>query len=59
MSPAMLKLAEDPDVTAVIVLTDGYIYYPDEEPPYETLWAIVDDGDTDFNYGTAIRIDSK
>ena len=57
MTPAMLRLAEDPDVTAVIVLTDGYIGYPDEEPPYETLWAIVDDGDTNFNYGTAILIE--
>lgn len=59
MSPAMMRLAEDPDVTAVIVLTDGYISYPYEEPPYETLWAIVDGGRTNFNYGTAIRIDAK
>ncbi|MBR0238541.1 MAG: hypothetical protein IJQ39_10660 [Thermoguttaceae bacterium] len=58
MSPAMLKLAEDPDVTAVIVLTDGYIGYPEQEPPYETLWAIVDRGNTDFNYGTAIQIET-
>lgn len=57
MSPAMLKLAEDPDVTAVIVLTDGYIGYPEKEPPYETLWAIVDGGNMGFNYGTAIRIE--
>ena len=59
MSPAMLKLAEDPDVTAVIVLTDGYIDYPKQEPPYETLWAIVDRGRTRFKYGTAIRIEFK
>ncbi|MBQ2621665.1 MAG: hypothetical protein IJF84_10045 [Thermoguttaceae bacterium] len=58
MTPAMLKLAEDPDVTAVIVLTDGYIGYPEQEPPYETLWAIVDRGNTDFNYGTAILIET-
>ncbi len=57
MSPAMLKLAEDPEVTAVIVLTDGYIGYPEKEPPYETLWAIVDRGNTDFKYGTAILIE--
>ena len=57
MSPAMLKLAEDPDVTAVIVLTDGWIDYPKKEPPYETLWAIVDRGRTHFKYGTAIRIE--
>ncbi|MCR5165043.1 MAG: VWA-like domain-containing protein [Thermoguttaceae bacterium] len=57
MSPAMLRLADDPDVTAVIVLTDGYIDYPEEEPPYVTLWGIVDNGNTDFPYGTAIRIE--
>ncbi len=28
MSPAMLALAEDPDVEAVLVITDGYIIYP-------------------------------
>lgn len=59
MSPAMLRLAEDPDVNAVIVLTDGYISYPQKEPPYETLWAIVDGGSVSFNYGTAIRIDAN
>lgn len=59
MTPAMMKLAEDPDVTAVIVLTDGYIDYPQKEPPYETLWAIVDRGNTNFKYGIAIQIDSN
>lgn len=59
MSPAMLKLAEAPDVEAVIVLTDGRIYYPQNEPPYETLWCIVDGGNTQFNYGTAIRINNE
>ena len=28
MSPAMLHLAEDPEVEAAIVLTDGYIDFP-------------------------------
>lgn len=59
MTPAMLRLAEDPEVTAVIVLTDGYIDYPEQEPPYETLWVIVDNGNTDFNYGTVIPIDTS
>ena len=41
MSPAMLKLAEDPDVTAVLVVTDGYISYPPEEKiPYDVLWCL-------------------
>jgi predicted metal-dependent peptidase len=41
MSPALLKLAEDPEVAAVLVLTDGYIEYPAEEPAYAVLWGLV------------------
>lgn len=40
MSPGMNKLAEDHEVSAVLVLTDGYIYYPEDEPPYNVLWAL-------------------
>ena len=43
MSPAMLKLAEDPDVTSVLVITDGFIDYPPEnEIPYDVLWCHPD-----------------
>lgn len=49
MTPAMDYLAEDPEVEAAIVLTDGYIEYPDEPPPYAVLWAIID---WDPDYGT-------
>lgn len=57
LTPAMMSLAEDPEVKAVLVLTDGHIRYPENEPPYETLWGIVNRGSTNFKYGTAIRID--
>lgn len=43
MSPGMRHLAEDPEVSAVLVLTDGYIEYPAEEPPYAVLWGVVKD----------------
>ncbi|MDO4570152.1 MAG: VWA-like domain-containing protein [Planctomycetia bacterium] len=56
MSPAMRRLAEDPEVEAVIVLTDGYIYYPEEPMPYETLWCLTSDYSFDFPYGTTISI---
>ncbi len=59
MSPAMLKLAEDPTVEAVVVLTDGGIGYPNEEPPYETLWCIVDAYRPPFPYGTVVNIDPR
>ena len=40
MSPAMMRLADDFEVTAVVVLTDGYIAYPQEPPPYRVLWVV-------------------
>ncbi len=47
MSPAMERLAEDDEVNAVIVITDGYINYPSEPMPYEVLWVITD---ADYNF---------
>jgi predicted metal-dependent peptidase len=41
MSPAMDALARDTEVSAVLVLTDGYIEYPRAEPPYNVLWGVV------------------
>ena len=42
LSPAMMKLAEDPDVTSVLIITDGDIEYPPNEDdiPYDVLWCI-------------------
>ncbi len=40
MSPAMQRLAEDSEVEAVLVLTDGDISYPMEPPPYSVLWVV-------------------
>jgi predicted metal-dependent peptidase len=57
MSPAMLELAGDPEVNAVLVLTDGYIDYPHAELPYNVLWGLVD-GDSSFSplYGTVVHV---
>ncbi len=41
MSPGMAALARDSEVSAVLVLTDGYINYPAAEPPYTVLWGVV------------------
>jgi predicted metal-dependent peptidase len=54
MSPAMLHLAEDPQVTAVVVITDGYIDYPELAPPYEVLWVVYDNDDFSPPYGQVI-----
>jgi predicted metal-dependent peptidase len=41
MSPAINQLADDSEVSAILVLTDGYIEYPALEPPCAVLWAVV------------------
>ena len=48
MSPGMLRLAKDTQVENVLVLTDGYIDFPRERPPYEVLWVIIN-GMSDFS----------
>ncbi len=35
LTPAMLALADDPRVTAAVIVTDGDIEYPREEMPYQ------------------------
>ena len=57
MSPAMDELSDDPEVNAVLVLTDGMISYPREEPPYSVLWGLVD-GYAGFHppYGTVVHV---
>ena len=57
MSPAMLKLAEEPDVTSVLVVTDGFIDYPPvEKIPYDVLWCLPDTESETFPYGRTIYI---
>jgi predicted metal-dependent peptidase len=40
LTPAMRRLADDPDVRAAIVLTDGDVEYPLEPVPYDVLWVL-------------------
>jgi hypothetical protein len=40
MTPAMEHLADDPDTSAVVVITDGGIRYPREPMPYHVLWVV-------------------
>jgi predicted metal-dependent peptidase len=55
LTPALMALAADPRVTAVIVITDGEITYPTAPMPYAVLWA-VPGSRTDFAppYGRVI-----
>lgn len=56
MSPGLLHLANDPEVEAVLVLTDGYVEYPAEPPPYRVLWALIGDYVSSFTpwYGDVV-----
>jgi predicted metal-dependent peptidase len=40
LTPAMLRLADDPEVAAAVVLTDGEIDHPPEPLPYNVLWVL-------------------
>jgi len=62
MSPGLNKLAEDTEVSSALVLTDGYINYPANEPPYRVLWAIFRSPDgyvSNFKppYGDVVYLD--
>ena len=61
MGPAMLRLAEDPAVERVLVLTDGYISTPSaEQIPYDVTWVLpaetIRHGDFLPGYGRQIAI---
>jgi predicted metal-dependent peptidase len=60
MSPGLLHLAEDPEVEAALLLTDGYIEYPAEPMPYRLLWGLIGQVNRSFNppYGEVLNLPS-
>ncbi len=61
LSPAMRALAEDPQVTAIVVVTDGDIAFPADPMPYGVLWVLPANGSMSFNppYGRVIAMDGS
>jgi predicted metal-dependent peptidase len=61
LSAAMQHLADDPNVEAVVVLTDGDILYPEEEMPYEVLWILPARSSVAFHppYGLVLHMQSS
>jgi predicted metal-dependent peptidase len=57
LTPALVALAEDPRVTAAIVITDGDITYPPDPVPYAVLWAVPGES-TSFSppYGRVVTM---
>jgi predicted metal-dependent peptidase len=56
LGPALRHLADDPNVRAAVVLTDGDIEYPEDEMPYAVLWVLPPHGSPSFRppYGAVI-----
>jgi len=61
LSPAMLMLAEDPQITATVVVTDGEIAFPTDPMPYGVLWVLPARHALSFNppYGHVIAMDGS
>ena len=61
LSPAMLSLADDPLVTATLVVTDGEIAFPPDPMPYSVVWVLPAGNASHFNppYGHVIAIDGS
>jgi predicted metal-dependent peptidase len=58
LSPALMRLAADPQVKAAAVITDGDIAFPDEPLPFDVLWILTPGGSSTFQprYGRVISM---
>jgi predicted metal-dependent peptidase len=59
LTPAMLAFADDPRVTAAVIVTDGEIEYPREEMPYRVLWVLPARGGFSPPYGAVVGMDGE
>jgi predicted metal-dependent peptidase len=61
LSPALLRLADEPHVRAAVVITDGDIAYPPEPMPYSVLWVLPARDAGRFNppYGRVVAMDAQ
>jgi predicted metal-dependent peptidase len=58
LAPAMHRLADDPRVTACIVVTDGDVAVPAGDMPYDVLWIVTPPGNPRFRpaYGHVVTM---
>ena len=58
LTPAMLALADDPRVTACLIVTDGDVAFPAGEMPYGVLWVLPAQGNAGFRppYGHVVTM---
>jgi predicted metal-dependent peptidase len=57
LSPAMRAFADDPRVSAAVIVTDGDIEYPAEDMPYGVLWVLPVRGNFAPRYGMVISME--
>ena len=60
LTPAMERLAADPQVRAAAIITDGDIQFPADPMPYAILWVLPPGSSAAFhpNYGRVVTMDS-
>jgi predicted metal-dependent peptidase len=59
LTAAMTHLAEDPQVTAVVIVTDGDIVFPAAPPPYGVLWVLPQMSNFNPPYGRVLTMDGS
>jgi predicted metal-dependent peptidase len=61
LTPAMERLAADPQVRAAAIITDGDIRYPTDPMPYAVLWVVPSARSAAFHpgYGRVVIMDNQ
>jgi predicted metal-dependent peptidase len=59
LTAAMTRLADDPQVTAAVIVTDGDIAFPASRPPYGVLWVLPQTSNFNPPYGRVLTLDGS
>ncbi|MET0868797.1 MAG: VWA-like domain-containing protein [Pseudorhodoplanes sp.] len=59
LTAAMTELSADPEVTAVVIVTDGDIAFPADPPPFQVLWVLPQTSNFNPPYGRVLAMDGS
>jgi predicted metal-dependent peptidase len=59
LTAAMTRLGGDPQVTAVVIVTDGDIAFPAAPPPFQVLWVLPQMSNFNPPYGRVLTMDGS
>jgi predicted metal-dependent peptidase len=61
LTPAMLRLAADPQVRAAAIITDGDVQFPPDPMPYDVLWVLPAGRSSAFHpsYGRLVVMETR